>query len=209
MISIIIPIYREQSNAQYITERLYGLSSAKNLITEILWVQSEGEIYPFPTLISPKRQRSTQLNLGAQQAKGELLLFLHADTQLPYNALTYIAEHRQGAFSLAFDSNAFSAKIISLFTNLRAKITKIPYGDQAFFMPKTTFDKVGGFDDVPILEDVLMAKKVNLPISNNTVKTSFRRYQQNGVIKTVLKHRYIMLKYLLGSSPKALVKLRK
>lgn len=208
MISIVIPIYQEQDNIQTVLDRIHGME-AIHLLQEIIWVQCEGEDYSVPTIIAPKRQRSTQLNAGALHAAGKILLFLHADTILPQNALSYIAEHQQGAFGVRFDDDSLGAQLIGFLTTLRAKVTKTPYGDQAFFMPKSVFDKVGGFDDVPILEDVLMAKKVSLPIAKHKVISSFRRYQKNGVIKTVLKHRYIMIKHLLGSSADELSKLRK
>lgn len=207
MISIIIPVYKEQHQIELTLQGLEQLEH-QALLTEILIVQGPGETYTVPTLISDVPGRAVQMNYAAQHAKGELLLFLHADSILPKQALPLIAQQRTGAFSLAFNSNRLLFRFLAWASTQRSKLMQTPYGDQALFLPKADFDNVGGFDAVPILEDVLLARKIHFPILEEYVTTSTRRYQQKGVWKTVFCHRLIMMGYALGISPEKLASWR-
>ena len=144
------------------------------------------------------------MNHGAGAAQGEILLFLHADTILPANALTLVAKAQTGAFSLRFDSPRLIFKLMGLLTTLRSELLRLPYGDQAIFIPRDIFQKVGGYPDVPILEDVLLAQKIRPRVLPQYVVTSCRRYEQKGVLQTILRHRLIMLGHSLGLTPERL-----
>lgn len=176
----------------------------QNLLTEILVVQTPDEHYCCSTLISTKRGRSAQMNYAAYQAKGTILLFLHADTVLPKNAFDLIVSSGKGAFSLSYNHDAFIYKCISMLTTFRSKILNLPYGDQGIFLTKEEFERVGGYEDVPILEDVRLSQTIRPKVLSEKVLTDARRYEKNGVIKTILKHRLIMLGYFLGFSPEKL-----
>jgi glycosyltransferase involved in cell wall biosynthesis len=180
------------------------------LLKEALFVQEEGEEYPVDTITAPVRGRSAVLNYGAEHASGDILLFLHADTRLPLNALNLITENgeKAGAFSLRFSAANRMLNLIGYLTSLRSRVLNLPYGDQGLFMPKKLFKETGGFTNVPILEDVILAKKVRPTVLKECVTTSPRRYRKNGILKTVLQHRLIMLGFMLGFSPERLAKLR-
>jgi glycosyltransferase involved in cell wall biosynthesis len=182
----------------------------QSFLKEVLFVQEEGEEYIVDTVTAPVRGRSAVLNYGAECASGDILLFLHADTRLPLNAFSLIAENgeKAGAFSLRFSAANRMLNLIGYLTSFRSRILNLPYGDQGLFMPKKLFKETGGFTNVPILEDVILAKKVRPTVLKECVTTSPRRYRKNGILKTVIQHRLIMLGFMLGFSPERLAKLR-
>ena len=163
--------------------------------------------------------RARQMNEGARNAEGEILLFLHADAHITHGGLGKIAPAVigipavGGAFQLGIDSGNFFLRTILLFANLRTRITKIPYGDQGIFITKSTFQKIGGFPDIPIMEDVELAKKMKkegkIALLKEMVFTSPRRWEQEGIIWTTLKNRGLMMAYLLGISPKQIARWRR
>ncbi|MBI2500344.1 MAG: glycosyltransferase, partial [Deltaproteobacteria bacterium] len=111
--------------------------------------------------------RATQMNLGARQAQGDLLVFLHADTKIDPADLALLSQsmHQMpdlvgGAFRFALDRNGFKNRLIEFGVWFRERIFQLPYGDQAIFIRKSLFDEVGGYPDVPLLEDVLLIKKM-------------------------------------------------
>lgn len=205
MISVIIPVYKEQQRIRQTLENLRTLKE-QHLLREVLIVQCPGESYDLPTLTSPDRGRAAQMNHGAAQAGGEILLFLHADTILPENALPIIATARAGAFSLRFDSPRLIFNLIGWLTTMRSRLLRLPYGDQAIFLPRPDFLRAGGYADVPILEDVLLTRKIRPRVLPECVLTSIRRYEKNGVIGTILRHRLIMLGFTLGIGPERLAR---
>ena len=149
------------------------------------------------------------MNYAAKRAKGDILLFLHADTVLPKTSLSVIAQYRKGAFSLAFDHTTLVYKLLSILTTLRSRLFHLPYGDQGIFLTKAEFEAVGGYEEIPILEDVKLAQKIRPKILKEKVLTSTRRYENNGIVKTLLQHRLIMLGFLVGVSPHTLNNWRK
>lgn len=205
MITVIIPVYKEQKTIQHSLDRLQALAN-QELLSEILVVQTPDENYPCATLTSPKKGRAAQMNYAAKHAKADILLFLHADTELPEDAFVLIEQALKGAFSLAYKHNAFIYKLISFLTTLRSKILHLPYGDQAIFLTKAEFESVGGYEELPILEDVKLAQKIRPKVLKQKVLTDPRRYEHNGIFRTVLKHRLIMFGYALGFSAEKLNK---
>jgi len=149
------------------------------------------------------------MNAGAAIAKHEILLFLHADTRLPK---TFLREIKQanvwGRFDVRFDHSSIAMKVIAMFMNARSRLTGISTGDQAIFVRAGVLAAIGGFPDVAIMEDIALSKrlkKIELPYcSKKTVVTSARRWQQNGVAKTVFKMWWYRLAYFLGVSPRIL-----
>lgn len=200
MISVIIPVYREQRSIDSALDRIEGLAD-RHLLREVLVVQGPQEEYSLPTLIAPHRGRAAQMNYGAEHAQGDIFLFLHADTILPVNALSLIARAGTGAFSLHFASSRPALRAIALLTTLRSRLLRLPYGDQAMFLHRECFFQAGGFPEIPILEDVLLAEKIRPRVLPEYVVTSGRRYEQAGLWRTVLRHRRIMLGHALGLSP--------
>jgi len=143
-------------------------------------------------LISSDPGRAKQMNAGVQHAKHEMLLFLHADTVLPDQAKELIC---QSAGSLI---------------NLRSRISGVATGDQAIFVHRQLFDQVGGFDNIALMEDVAISKKLRALVKPTSliakVSTSARRWQRDGIARTVLKMWWYRLAYFLGVSPDYLAK---
>ncbi|MDH3948421.1 MAG: TIGR04283 family arsenosugar biosynthesis glycosyltransferase, partial [Gammaproteobacteria bacterium] len=133
--------------------------------------------------------RASQMNAGAQHASGDWLLFLHADTLLPRNALLSIEqlspEHQAGGFKHRFSGHAWNLRLISWMHNFRCRWTRIFYGDQAMFVRRELFTELGMFPNEPMLEDLLFSEqlvKVTRPvILDSYVITESRKFEQNGV----------------------------
>ena len=163
--------------------------------------------------VSP-RGRGIQQHWGALRATGDILLFLHADTFLPphFEAMI-ISTLRDGEISLgAFKLRLFPSnpwlRLVAHVANLRSALLKLPYGDQAFFMKKDSYFKVGGFRDIPIMEDVDLVRRARragkIRILNAHVATSARRWYKEGMVLTTLRNWSLMIRYFMGTSPSAL-----
>jgi rSAM/selenodomain-associated transferase 2 len=142
-------------------------------------------------LVEASKGRASQMNAGAALASGEWLLFLHADTLLPEGVLARLntlegnAETQAGGFFHSFSGDDWRLKLISLLDNLRCRWSRIIYGDQAMFVRRDLFQRLGGFPDVPILEDVGFCEKlvrvVTPVLLRPPVLTDSRKFLQMGV----------------------------
>jgi rSAM/selenodomain-associated transferase 2 len=154
------------------------------------------------------------MNAGAQQARGEVLLFLHADTQLPPGGLDSVRRTMRqpqiagGAFRLCLTPPTRGLRIIAWGANLRTRLGKRPYGDQALFIRRSLFEAIGGYADTPFLEDVQLVKALRqygkLAIMPQAVCSSGRRWQDDGLIYTTVRNNVLLLLYQLGVSPTTL-----
>jgi len=155
--------------------------------------------------------RAHQMNFGARQARGEILLFLHADSILPKGGLEAISEALAdpavvgGAFHLDIDAPGWGYRLITFGANLRTRLLKLPYGDQGIFIKKSLFAQLGGFAEIPLMEDIDLIrrmKKVGLvKILPQWVLTSSRRWDQEGLLYTTLRNWTLALLYGAGVSP--------
>ena len=161
--------------------------------------------------------RARQMNHGAALATGDILLFLHADTRLPSGAFALIRSTMNdkrfvgGAFDLGFDTKRAIFKITEMYVFLRTRLTKIPFGDQAIFIRREYFEKIGGYRDLPIMEDVELMSRIRkradtIRIIPCKVRTSVRRYEQEGILSCTLRNWFLQISYALGISPQRLVK---
>lgn len=139
--------------------------------------------------------RARQMNAGARAATSDLLLFLHVDTHLPPGALQQIENHLNskrgwGRFDVIISGNSSWLKVISFCMNWRSRLTGIATGDQTFFMTREMFERVDGFPEQPLMEDIEMSKRLKRfspPVClSDRVVTSGRRWDQKGVWKTIL-----------------------
>ena len=158
--------------------------------------------------------KAVQMNAGAAESVGDVLLFLHADTRLPDNFDTKImAAVNQngfcaGAFSLGIDSDAGGLRLIERVANWRSRFFQMPYGDQALFVCRDLFNEIGGFPDFPIMEDFELIRRLRrkgkISILPESVRTSPRRYLNFGILKTWFLNQIIIAAYYLGIPPERL-----
>jgi rSAM/selenodomain-associated transferase 2 len=166
-------------------------------------------------VLSAPRGRAAQMNAGAAATQGDVLLFLHADTRLPENADRLIfgglahSGRVWGRFDVRFDHGR-SLRLVATMMNLRSRLTGICTGDQALFATRAAFEQVGGFPDLPLMEDVTMAarlKRVGRPLCLRArVTTSGRRWHRHGPWRTILLMWRLRLAYFFGTDPAQLAK---
>lgn len=160
---------------------------------------------------SSPRGRARQMNLGARHATGEVLLFLHADTRLPPSAVGDVVRALNdsrivgGRFDLSLDGEHRMLKVIGAMINLRSRVGQSATGDQAIFVRREIFAALGGYPDVPLMEDVALARALKrrgaVACLSSRVVTSARRWEAEGIWRTIFKMWALKSLYLLGFSP--------
>lgn len=157
--------------------------------------------------------RARQMNAGAAACSGELLLFLHADTLLPHDADALVrcamqGERDWGRFDVAIDSPRPVMRVVEALMNLRSRWTGIATGDQAIFVRKELFDRLGGFPDQPLMEDVALSTRLKRhgppACLREPVTTSARRWERHGPWRTILLMWRLRAAYFLGADPSEL-----
>ncbi|MBF2719511.1 TIGR04283 family arsenosugar biosynthesis glycosyltransferase [Psychrobacter sp. NG254] len=156
--------------------------------------------------------RARQMNAGAMLATGDVLLFLHADTQLPIDAIDNIQQamiqYDWGRFDVRLNSRDPLLKIVGLMINQRSRLVSIATGDQAIFIKKSVFGQLGGYADQPLMEDVELCKRLKRiarpACLKSKVTTSARRWQQHGTWRTIFLMWYLRFDYWRGVSPEVL-----
>jgi rSAM/selenodomain-associated transferase 2 len=162
-------------------------------------------------VISAARGRASQMNAGAARARGEILLFLHADTLLPDAADALIVDGLQrsrrgwGRFDVAIAGRNPLLRVVAALMNVRSRVTGIATGDQAIFVTRSLFTAAGGYPAIPLMEDVALSgrlKNFGPPLClRHRLTTSGRRWERNGVLRTVLLMWRLRLAYWLGADP--------
>ncbi len=165
-------------------------------------------------VLSSLRGRGRQMNVGAQAAAGEVLLFLHADTVLPQGFPEMLAQALAdqkvvaGRFDVLLDAPGWPFRVIETFMNLRSRLTRISTGDQAIFVRRQTFLAVGGYPEVELMEDLELSRKLkragHVACLRAQVRTSARRWQRDGVMKTIVLMWTLRLGHFLGIPPEHL-----
>ncbi len=160
--------------------------------------------------------RARQMNAGAGRSSGDILWFLHADTRIPAEAGTALlsglsAGHSWGRFDIRLSGSRRMFRLVERMMNIRSCRTGIVTGDHGLFVTRDVFDAAGGFPDIPLMEDVALSKalrKRNKPVCVGTrlVMTSSRRWEEQGVWRTILLMWRLRLAYALGVDPQRLVK---
>lgn len=167
------------------------------------------------TIIECSPNRSKQLIAGSAEAKGSWLLFLHADTALAYNWQDKVSEHIENSsqyaatFFLSYNSSAWQAKFLSWCANFRTRTFGLPYGDQGLLIPRQLYDELGGYAELPLMEDVAIAKEIGkkrLKLLKSRAITSAEKYQQEGWWKRILRNIWLISRYQLGASPEKLAR---
>lgn len=169
--------------------------------------------------ISGRKGRAVQQNRGAGIAIGQILLFLHADTRLPADYIDHVFETLMdrrtvlGAFRFATDMDTPAMRWITFWANQRSEHLQLPYGDQGLFLRRTDFSEIGGFPDVPIAEDLYLARRLRrngrIALARANAITSGRRWQRLGPLRTTIVNTIIAACCLAGASPSRLASLYK
>lgn len=213
--SIIIPVLNEQD---ILSKQLMSLQSLREAGHEVIVVDG-GSHDASVTVATPcvdqiihsEKGRAKQMNKGASCASHDWLLFLHVDTQLPASVMPSLQKvfdedfTSWGRFDVRLSGQHVLYRTIAWFMNKRSRLTGIATGDQAMFVKKSSFNAVGGFPDIPLMEDISLShrlKKTSAPVClSEYVITSSRRWRNNGIIRTILMMWSLRLAYFLGVSP--------
>lgn len=223
--SVIIPVLNE---AAQIESRLKSLQNLRQQGHELILVDGGSSDHSadlaqrfVDQVVVTNRGRALQMNAGAAAASGDWLLFLHLDTQLPEPSADLFADlfadriagsgHEWGWFDVRLSNPRWPYRIIAWHMNRRARLTRVCTGDQAMFIRRSVFAALGGFPELPLMEDVAISKQLRrrhapLVLPGPAV-TSARRWERHGVLRTVLLMWWLRLLYWLGVSPGRLVDL--
>src|SRR5262249_36200901 len=219
-LSIIMPVFNE---GEGIAATLDALADLRALGTEVIVVDGGSRDATIQRarlradrVISAPRGRALQMNAGAAKAAGDVLLFLHADTRLPAHADYVVLKGLErsgrawGRFDVSIDGRSPLLAVVGRLMNLRSRLTGIATGDQAIFAQRDAFQAVGGFPEIPLMEDVALRKRlkrVSRPLClAERVVTSGRRWETHGVLSTMVLMWRLRFAYFLGADPKELAR---
>lgn len=174
------------------------------------WLLNQGD--DLTLVVCEQTGRAAQMNAGAKVATSDVLLFVHADTLLPEGAIDEVTKAMWGRFDLTFHdhrSRGFSSlDLVAWMINLRSRLSGVATGDQAIFVERRAFESVGGFESIPIMEDVALSKRLRRIArpycSRIKVGTSARRWHQKGVWKTIFLMWRLRFAYSMGAPPEEL-----
>jgi len=221
-VAVVVPVLNEFNSIDACLQHLLEQS----LFTDIVIVDggsTDGTLTvlagyansPRVSLVSSQPGRGRQMNAGAAACHSDVILFLHADTWLPDNAIGSISNAiirgaEWGRFNVQISGTSFLLRIVASMMNIRSCVTGICTGDQAIFMRRDVFAMLGGYSTIPLMEDIEFSrrlKRVARPVCIPArVITSARRWQSHGVVNTILKMWYLRLLYWLGVSPRRLAR---
>jgi rSAM/selenodomain-associated transferase 2 len=215
-ISVIIPVLNEEKSVAATIESLIRLSPYEIIIVDggsddrtlEICKQLRAKVFSF------RRGRAQQMNYGARLASGDVLLFLHADTRLPDSAFRDIAAALSdphclgGRFDVELEGEHWMLKVIGAVINARSRLSKIGTGDQAIFVRRSVFEEIGGYREIPLMEDIAFCRTLKrmgeIACLTSRVLTSGRRWEIDGVWRTILKMWTLKLLYLAGVPPNRL-----
>jgi len=219
-ISVIIPTRNEERAIAAVIEQLRGTGVREVIVVD--GGSSDQTCHRARTagakVIESETGRGIQQNLGAAEATGDILLFLHADTRLPPDFIEQIQDilHRDGvsagAFRLGVDGPGHGLRWVENMANWRSLYFQLPYGDQALFMKADTFRQAGGFAEIPLMEDFELMRRLRkqgrIELAEASVRTSPRRWEQLGVLRATWSNQVCILAYLFGISPRRIASWR-
>jgi rSAM/selenodomain-associated transferase 2 len=213
-LSIIIPVFHESDRINGTISQVFD--RAVNGMLQVIVVDGDPQGSTIDaiedeqvTRIISGKGRARQMNSGATLASGDVLLFLHADTLLPKDALAMITAAMSsdhfvaGAFDLGIATGRRIFRITEEYVFFRTRLTRIPFGDQAIFIRRDYFEKIGGYQDIPLMEDVEIMKRIRkrgdrICIIPSKVLTSPRRWEREGILFSTLRNWTLQMLYALG-----------
>ena len=218
-LSIVMPVLDEAAG---IVARLQSLQPLRSQGVELIVVDGGSQddtvslAEPLADrVVTTDRGRGRQMNAGAVCAHGNALLFLHADTVLPPDAMSAVRQALAGGaawgrFDVRIVDGPAGVAVVAWAMNLRSRITGIATGDQAMFCTREAFSAAGGFPEIALMEDIVLSQRlraISRPAClRQRVETSGRRWAHHGLVRTVLTMWWLRLHFWLGASPDALAR---
>ena len=219
-ISIVVPVFRESDRINQLIDHVRRLDRSGQC--EIIVVDGDPGCDTLTAIrdervitLGSKKGRARQMNAGAGLARGDTLLFLHADTYLPAGGIELVAEamadrrYVGGAFGFSFDSRSRSLRFVSALVSIHSRLMRAPLGDHAIFVRREYFARIGGYSDIPILEDLELMRRIKrrgdkVKILKLRVRTSTRRLEQEGLLYCLVRNVSLVCLYSMGASPERL-----
>lgn len=214
-LSIVMPVLNEAAGVE---DRLLALAALRQQGAEVIVVDGGSADATIALaqdkcdrlLVAP-RGRAFQMNAGAAAARGDVLLFLHADTLLPNDALGEIAQglgatgRVWGRFDVVIEGHSRLLPLVAAMMNLRSRLSGVATGDQAIFVRRAAFEQAGGFPDIALMEDIALSralKRLSPPVCLRAkVRTAGRRWDERGALRTIVLMWRLRLAYFLGADP--------
>lgn len=218
-ISIIIPVLNEEQSINALLQQLqiYRQQGHEVIVVDGGSVDETISISKplADKVITSDSGRARQMNKGVAESTNEVLWFLHADTSIPENVIEIIqsslVKNDWGRFNVKLSGSHFLFRIIEKMINIRSCFSGVATGDQGIFVRRKIFESVGGYSEVPLMEDVALSKKLKnisqTACIKETLTTSSRRWKKNGIIKTILLMWKLRFLYWIGVTPDKLAKL--
>jgi len=219
-LSVVVPVWREATGIEESLQRLQPIRQAGH---EVIVVDGGS---PDNTaelarplcdrLLVSEPGRAVQMNTGAAAARGDLILFLHADTRLPQDALAQLSESQRlgrpwGRFDVRLSGRHPMFPVIAWFMNWRSRLTGVCTGDQGIFVRRDVFETLGGYRPMPLMEDVELSRRLKLVARpyciSSPVITDSRRWEQGGVWRTIVLMWRLRWRYWRGDAPESLAAL--
>jgi rSAM/selenodomain-associated transferase 2 len=220
-LSIVMPVLNEAPRIEQALRALQSLRASGHEVIVVDGGSMDGSARLAATLadsvLTAERGRAHQMNRGAQAARGDVLLFLHADTRLPEHAERLVLNEMArtgrewGRFDVRIDGGHGLLRLVGALMNFRSRLTGICTGDQTIFVSRQLFLRLGGFPPIALMEDIALSRKlrrVSRPLRVGTpVHTSARRWERGGVVRTILLMWWLRLRYFFGASPAHLARI--
>jgi rSAM/selenodomain-associated transferase 2 len=218
VISIVVPVLDEARNLERLLPALRDLAPDAEVVIVDGGSRDDTESvlarWPRARIVSSPRGRARQMNAGAARSAGEVILFLHADTRLPAGFADVI-EHALddervvgGRFDVAFDNPAWPFRMIAAMMNLRSRLSGIFTGDQAIFVRRAAFEVLGGYPEIPLMEDIALTRRLRrlgrVACLRRRVTTSARKWERDGIARTIGLMWMLRFLYFCGVSPERL-----
>jgi len=224
ILSVIVPMLNEERWIARTLDAIAAGASNRDTNVEVIVVdggssdRSRDEARPrCATLLDAPRGLARQMNAGAATAKGDAMVFVHADTLVPPNFAGDIDAALAdpavvgGRFDLRLDDDAPLLRLIGWLISARSRLSRTGTGDQAIFVRRQVFERLGGYRDIELCEDLDLARRLKrvgrVACLRSRVTTSARRWRERGALATTLRMWFIRVAFLLGVSPSRLARL--